>query len=349
MQVTNTSFTIAEYCDQLRIGTITVNRDYQRTSTVWPPAARSYLIDTILLGYPIPKFSLYQKTDLKTRKTIKEIVDGQQRTAAISDFYTDKFRITGRHSEYSGKKYSDLEEVDQKKFIGYQLSADLFVAANDDEIRQTFRRINSYTVPLNPEEQRHATHQGAFKWFIVEITESYATTLKKLGVFTERNLSRMQDAKLFTEIVYAWKGGIQTYSKRNLDKFYDDHEKEFAEADVIRSHLDAVFERILTWDHIHNGGLMKPFNFYSLVLALLHFRETVPALQDTYNRGLTGYEPDEFVLVNLGKLESALEQDASPSELREFVSACSEATNTKKQRERRFIWFCRALEPRQIQ
>jgi len=55
MQVTNTGFTIAEYCDQMKAGSIVVNRDYQRTDTVWPPAARSYLIETILLGYPIPK------------------------------------------------------------------------------------------------------------------------------------------------------------------------------------------------------------------------------------------------------------------------------------------------------
>ena len=79
MKLTTTTFTVAEYCDQMIAGSIIINSDYQRSPKVWPPAAKSYLIDSVLLGYPIPKLSLYQKTDLRSRKTIKEIVDGQQR------------------------------------------------------------------------------------------------------------------------------------------------------------------------------------------------------------------------------------------------------------------------------
>jgi hypothetical protein len=59
---------------------IIVNRSYQRSDKVWPPAARSYLVETVLLGYPIPKLSLHQRTDVKSRKVISEIVDGQQRS-----------------------------------------------------------------------------------------------------------------------------------------------------------------------------------------------------------------------------------------------------------------------------
>lgn len=102
MKVTPTTFTVAEYCEQMRRGDIVVNRDYQRSSKVWPPAARSYLMDTILLGYPMPKLSLYSKTDLKTKKTIKEIVDGQQRSQAILAFADDEFRISGQ-SSFAGK------------------------------------------------------------------------------------------------------------------------------------------------------------------------------------------------------------------------------------------------------
>jgi len=340
MQVNNTSFTVAEYCDQMRSGKITINRDYQRTSKVWPPTARSYLIDTILQGYPIPKISLYQKTDLKSRKTVKEIVDGQQRSTAILDFYEDKLRITGR-SDFAGKTYSDLDEDEQKTFVGYSLSADVFVTADDDEIRQTFRRINS--VPLNPEEQRHATHQGAFKWFVIEITEAYAPTLIKLGVFSERNLSRMQDAKLFTEVILAAERGIGTFSKKKLDDFYAQHEEEFPHRDAVRKQLDSAFERILTWQDIHDSPLMKPFCFYSLLLATMHYATPIDALWSEYEVAAQG--KDEVVLANLGALASALEQNGSSPSTREFVEACSAATNTEKHRKIRFRHLCRALGP----
>ncbi len=60
VQVIASSFTVADYCEQMRGNGIVVNHDYQRTDKVWPPAARSYLIETMLLGYPIPRESLHK-------------------------------------------------------------------------------------------------------------------------------------------------------------------------------------------------------------------------------------------------------------------------------------------------
>ena len=199
MQVTPSTFTIAEYCGQMTAGAIVVNKDYQRSSKVWPPAAKSFLIDTILCGFPMPKMSLYQKTDLKSRKTIKEIVDGQQRSETIRAFYVDELRISG-HSEVAGKRFKQLEEEHQQRFLSYMLPVDVFVGATDSEIREVFRRINSYNVPLNPPEKRHAAYQGLFKWFVLEQCQKYAQPLKDLGVLTESQISRMADASLITEI-----------------------------------------------------------------------------------------------------------------------------------------------------
>ena len=60
MRVTSSTFTVAEYCEQMREKTITVNHDYQRSDKVWPTAARSYLIETLLLGFPMPKLATVQ-------------------------------------------------------------------------------------------------------------------------------------------------------------------------------------------------------------------------------------------------------------------------------------------------
>ena len=87
MKTTTTGFTVAEYCNQLATRQTTVNTNYQRTDKVWPTSARSFLIDIILNDYPFPKISLAQKTDLAKKATFKEIVDGQQSTAAINDFF----------------------------------------------------------------------------------------------------------------------------------------------------------------------------------------------------------------------------------------------------------------------
>jgi uncharacterized protein with ParB-like and HNH nuclease domain len=89
MRTTPNNMTIAQYNEQLKNKQIIINHDYQRTDKVWPISAKSNLIDTILTGYPIPKLILSQHTDLDTKRTRIEVVDGQQRTAAIIE-YLDK-------------------------------------------------------------------------------------------------------------------------------------------------------------------------------------------------------------------------------------------------------------------
>ena len=98
MQVDSTIYTIAQYCDDFISGRILVNPNYQRSPDVWPAAARSYLIDTVLNGFPIPKLTLYPATDLRTRRTTYEIVDGQQRTQAIVGFFQDEYAISTTQS-----------------------------------------------------------------------------------------------------------------------------------------------------------------------------------------------------------------------------------------------------------
>ena len=162
MKVHPTPMTVADYCLGMSRTEIVVNRNYQRSDKVWPSAAKSYLIETMLLGYPVPKLYLYQVLDLRSRKTYKEIVDGQQRSVAIFQFYNDEFRLNDslETEEISGKIYSELEPEFQSKFLEYSLAIDTFLSATQPEIVESFRRMNSYTIPLNPEEQRHAVYQG---------------------------------------------------------------------------------------------------------------------------------------------------------------------------------------------
>jgi hypothetical protein len=316
-------------------GAITVNRDYQRTSKVWPPAARSYLMDTILLGYPIPKLSLYQKTDLRTRRTVKEIVDGQQRSQAILDFFTDKFRITGK-SEFSGRTYSDLDEDAQQKFIEYQLSVDVFVGATDADIRQVFRRMNSYTVPLNRQEKRHAIYQGPFKWFIVGLSERWSQTLKDMGVMGERQLSRMADAALISEILLSLKSGIQSASEKKLDDLYSDHDESFEE-EPYANWIDQALGELAEMPALHGGPLMKPYNFYSLTLARIHTHAgPVPALQEAFAMQGRQRVNTSTAEARLTELAAALEEPTATSQFARFVEATSKATNRVNQRRARF-------------
>ena len=94
MRVNSNTYTIADINQWLKEGSLTINRDYQRQSGLWPLNARSYFIDTILNSFPFPKITLLQKIDLKTQKTNREVIDGQQRIMAIEEFVDDKLKLS---------------------------------------------------------------------------------------------------------------------------------------------------------------------------------------------------------------------------------------------------------------
>jgi hypothetical protein len=345
MQVTSSNFTVAEYCEQMRLGGIVVNHDYQRSDKVWPPAARSYLIETILLGYPMPKMALHQTTDLRTRRTKKEIVDGQQRSQAIFDFFEDKLRLSG-NTEFARKTYSQLLPEDQQRFVDYGLSVDLFVGATPEQIRQVFRRINSYTVPLNPQEKRHATHQGELKWFVVKMTERYAGALLDLGVFNEKQLSRMADAGLVSDVLFTLSSGIRSASDPSIDRFYLSNEESFPQALEMERRLANAMDQVIQWRDIHRSSLMKSYNFYTLLLALSHAQHPSSVLDPSYPRaGSLNIDP-AFALPNLTALSSSLDDPPSFQGFAPWIAACSKATNRIDPRRTRFEWLSRALEPR---
>jgi hypothetical protein len=239
VQTVQSPLTIADYCAAMDRNEIAPNYEYQRSDKVWPPAARSFLIETILLGFPLPKIFLFQKTDLKSKKTIKEIVDGQQRSKAIYEFFNNKLTLSKRSEilEARGKIYDQLDDGLKGRFLNYPLSIDLFVSVSPAEIRQAFRRLNSYTVPLNPEELRHADYQGDFKWFVYQLTRDYEETMLQLGIFEKSRLyeCRIQALRGVDAFIPT---RHRTTKAKDLNTLYRDFEKSFPQGEAVRTRID---------------------------------------------------------------------------------------------------------------
>jgi len=344
MKVNSTSFTVAEYCQQMTDRAITVNRDYQRSNAIWPVAARSFLIDSMLNGFPIPKISLYQKTDFRTRRTVKEIVDGQQRSQAILDFFNDSFRITTK-GEFSGLSYTKLSEEQQQSFLSYQLSIDVFVDATEADIRELFRRVNSYNVPLNPQEIRHATYQGKFKWFLLEMANQYSQFFKDMGIFSENQMARMEDAKFIGDICVGLLDGIVSASESRIEKIYKKFDKDFPIEEQLKSSIQYGIDQTIAYKEALGEGLTKKYQFYCLLLAFIHSKNPFEALQDTFFSTGTAIQSPQSVKEKLSRLSEVAgsgRTDGDP-ELQSFLTASEKTTDKKIQREVRFKAFCNAI------
>jgi hypothetical protein len=209
-----------------------------------------------------------------------------------------------------------------------------------------FRRTNSYTVPLNPQEKRHALYQGDFKWFIVALSEKYAQALKQIGVFSESQLSRMNDASLLTDICLTHIEGIHHASEAKLNTFYANRDQTFPEHDMLTERIDTGFTYIRKWESIHNTSLLRPYNFYTLMLAVSHMLRRNPVLEPDFPSPELPTLSDEYVLPNLGRLTAAIDDSEPDDALSSFVEACAKATNRMNPRKQRFEWFCCALQPR---
>jgi len=342
--------TIAQYCGELRDHTTVINYDYQRSNKVWPVAAQSFLIESILLGFPVPKLALYQITDRVSRSTTREIVDGQQRTEAISQFYNNRLRLsrTLEFAEAAGRTYEQLSEELQDRFLAYGLGFDLFVDATPKEIRETFRRVNAYETPLNGEEQRYARWQGAFKWFIYRLSKMHDETFKLLGTFGERQLARMADMKLLTEAVDAMSFGIRTTNKRILDSIYNQFDDEFERSDELTQWIDEAFLTLIDLEAIYGTAVTKPLSLYALLLALIHSVHNLPTLNPVAPGG-SGIATPETLERSLSQLAEVLESDTDqvPKRFEAFYRASDKGTNVKEARETRFRFYCQAVSAHQ--
>lgn len=142
--------------------------EFQR-EYVWTQKQKSELIESILMGIPIPIVYLFQ-----TKDTLIQVVDGRQRIAAIIEFMNDKFRLTELQiiKNIKGKKFKDLEPIQKRKIEDYQIDTYLIQPPTPERVKfDIFDRVNRGGTKLNKQEMRNALYQGQTTKLIKELSE----------------------------------------------------------------------------------------------------------------------------------------------------------------------------------
>lgn len=331
---------VGDFCNGLNANKIIINPDYQRNSGLWTSQAKSYFIESILLGFPIPKLFIYSKIDLKTKGSIKEIVDGQQRSGALVEFFNNKLRLSlkAETERFRGKKYNDLEDEDKSKFLAYSLPIDQFSGVDEGSVREAFRRMNASNVPLNEEEQRNATFQGPFKWFVNSLCKEKRERFLAVGLFSKRDLLRMADFKLVADLGYLLEFGIHTTKRQQLDGLYKKYNASFDKEDDFRDKLSFGLDAYLNNSVYHVRSLSRPYMVYSIVAVLIDRKYSLGLRQSAAEMMPDVAKRLATSSFTLDDLIVALSAPENSPELSEFVQTTTK-TNVDKIRATRMLYL----------
>lgn len=334
------AYSINDFLEWSNNGQLELNPKFQRRS-VWTDTARSYLMDTIIRGKPIPKVFIRQKLNVQTRQSIREVVDGQQRLRTILSYLRDGFVISKKHHpKFGGLYFSQLDQVDeniQASILNYEVSTDLLVNMPDDEILDIFGRLNSYSVTLNIQEKINANHFGPFKTLADRVAHTFNNFWTDSKILRDNDILRMADVNLCADLLIAMIGGIK--SKKQIKPFYDTYEREFNHDPALLE--DKFSSTIETIQGIFNNDIKgtefkRIHVFYSLFTCIYHLKYGLPGIdKPTMNILESDYARIESRLENINSIFVKEEGQQLNAKETQFLEDSRRATTDKPVRERR--------------
>jgi hypothetical protein len=172
--VQRNDFLLPNLLDMLvRHRSLEISPHYQRR-TRWDNGRKSRLIESFLVNIPVPPVFLYENDFARY-----EVMDGQQRVAAIQDYFDNQFALTGLEilKSLQGKRYHELPSEVQLGLQRRSLSAIILLkesapsAESESLLREhVFRRLNTGGVRLNAQEIRNTVFAGPFNDLLVELS-----------------------------------------------------------------------------------------------------------------------------------------------------------------------------------
>lgn len=168
---------------------ICLDPDFQRSESIWKPIQKSRLIESVLLGIPLPMFYVSASPT-----GVWDVVDGIQRLGTFRDFMLGKkyldslednpdprlkgvgFKLQNLEflTQFNEKRFIDLPGKQQEDLKGCPLQVTVIRSGTPEAVKfNIFKRINTGGQPLTSQEIRHALHQGKATAFLKKLVECH--------------------------------------------------------------------------------------------------------------------------------------------------------------------------------
>lgn len=310
--------TVRQLYDMIAEDIIDVTPEYQR-HFVWNQERQSQLIESILLGIPVP--SLFMATN---KDSTWEVIDGLQRLTTLVNFIGN-VEVIKKISEdckplelkglekldaLNGLEFNEIPKSIQLMFMTRPIRITVLNDRSDFSLRfDLFERLNTGGVILHPQEIRNCVYLGPFNNFIKECSRfpAFKNSLK-VGANAEKNgnieelvlkfFAYYENRDLF---VHSVKGFLNDYMAQKTENFKNKR--------VLKALFEATFSLI---EKELPGGIVRSNRKNTTPLIL--FEAIAVGVADAINSGKA---------INSKKLNALLDD-------KELTVLTTGATNSRK-------------------
>jgi hypothetical protein len=331
LEILRTSYRVSDFVSWQKAGTLELSPSFQRRA-VWRPIEKSFLIDTVVRGFPMPVIFLRDlASGLDELAPARQVVDGQQRIRTLLSFVApdllddyderDDFTVRPSHNrEIGGKPFDALPAEIRHRILNYEFSVDVFRSDTDDrEILQIFARMNSTGVKATPQELRNAEFIGEFKALMYRLASQQLPRWREWGIFSEQDIARMEEVELTSELAMLMvRKALSGRDQGAIRRIYADNEDRFPQGSTVARRfkfiMDSVDEKF--GDILPETAFVRKTLAYPLLAAVydLHYGIDSPLTKDRPNR-ISGSQ--QKWIIEAGRLIKA---KAAPEPLLEEIS-----------------------------
>jgi hypothetical protein len=171
IRISTKPFSLRQVVDMIEDGDIDLAPDFQRRY-VWKALQRSRLIESVLLGIPLPAFYFSQDREGSMR-----VVDGVQRLTTIFNFVKkgEPLHDLEYLTQLEGQTFDTLDDIDKllrRRFQQTQIFVNVIEPQTPDDVQfDVFRRINTGGSPLTPQEIRHCMSRARSRELLKNLIE----------------------------------------------------------------------------------------------------------------------------------------------------------------------------------
>lgn len=253
-------WTVQTIVQQIDEGNVDLNPDFQRRN-VWDNQKRSRLIESLMIGYPVPEIVLAEVIGEKKKYVV---IDGKQRLLAIygfskvnSDIWDGVPKLKNQTilNHNDGLTFDDFSVEEKRRFLNADVRCTLLSGyKNYSTLYDIFYRLNTGSSPLTMQELRNSIYKGDFSRLIIKHTDQNIPLRKILNLKSADK--RFKDTEILLKFLY-----IEFSSTKY--------------SGALRKELD-TFTHVMNsdWNKLANVLISKCDDFDKSCQTLIHIFET---------------------------------------------------------------------------